>query len=79
MARMPDGWVVTIEPDRKALEMRISGSRELVMCRNCENWDRDWNPRGAADDEHFCQLIGKVTTGDWFCADGKHGVEPKEG
>lgn len=36
MARMPDGYVLTVESDGK--EWRLKESRELVMCKNC--WKR---------------------------------------
>ena len=32
MARMPDGWVVTVEADRS--DVRLKESRELVMCKS---------------------------------------------
>ena len=33
MARMPDGYVLTVESDGK--EWRLKEARELVMCKNC--------------------------------------------
>lgn len=62
MARMPDGWVITVESDRKALEVRISGSRELVTCKSC--WKRGldncpmefyWDNH-PADDDCYCAM-----------------------
>ena len=39
MARMPDGWVVTVESDSMGLEVRLKGSRELVLCKNCKYYE----------------------------------------
>lgn len=45
---------------------------QVVMCRDCENWDTDWVPNCTAmENEHFCPMVGKVTGADWFCADGE--------
>lgn len=68
MARMPDGWVVTVESDRKSLEVRITGSRELVMCKNCKWWDKDQTTDGA---KGFCPNTGCCEQPDFYCADGE--------
>ena len=60
MARMPDGWVVTVEADK--LEVRIKESRELVLCKSC--WKRGldncpmefyWDNH-PADDDCYCAM-----------------------
>ena len=70
MARIPDGWVVTVESDIKSLEVRIAGSRELVLCKNC--WKRGldncpmefyWDSHPAEDD-CFCKMGERRTTNE---------------
>ena len=39
MARMPDGYVLTVESDGK--EWRLKEARELVMCKNCKHYDEE--------------------------------------
>lgn len=63
MARMPDGYVITVEADGE--EWRLKESRELVMCKHCRNYDCD---------DQFCTVYGMMlshTGGNWFCADGE--------
>ena len=40
----------------------------FVMCKDCENWDTEWDPETKAG-SHFCPNVGFVTDPDWFCAD----------
>ena len=64
MARMPDGWVITVESDRKSLEVRRTGSRELVMCKNCLKRGLDNCPMKFYWDSHPAE-------DDCFCAKGE--------
>ena len=43
----------------------------VVLCKDCENWDTDWIPKYARENEHFCPIVGLTTREDWFCADGE--------
>lgn len=78
MARMPDGWVVTVEADRS--EVRISGSRELIKCKNCKYFEiKDhWGIFGsvpilAASDVPTCNKWsdGCMTKPDGYCFMGE--------
>lgn len=48
MARMPDGFVIIMNvsspkmKDGKCYADVSVEERELVMCRNCKHWERDW-------------------------------------
>jgi len=70
MARMPDGWVITVESDRKALEVRISSSRELVMCKNCKHCYFASN-RVPAEKAHVCSIFGYDVALDFYCKNGE--------
>ena len=70
MARMPDGWVVTVKADRR--EVRISGSRELVLCKNCKHAHMTYD--GECKYCDFWQEDGGEALyldGDFFCAAGE--------
>ena len=59
MARMPDGMVVFIEANR--LDVRITGSRELVKCRSCVYYGEE--PEG---DVMICYRgLGQVNPDDY--------------
>ena len=64
MARMPDGWVCTVEADGN--EVCISGSRELVMCKNCMHYEQE--PEG---DVMMCYCGLGWTAPDDFCSKGE--------
>ena len=68
MAWMPDGWVITVETDRK--EVRIRESRELIFCKNC---DHSYFASNRVPDEQclVCDKHGIDVTDDWYCADGE--------
>lgn len=74
MARFPDGWVFipTVSgpkvKDGKCYADVSVEERELVMCRNCKHWERDWETVG---DKRFCPLIDYFSEPEFFCADGK--------
>lgn len=74
MARMPDGWVVTVEADRS--DVRLKESRELVMCKSCKHAHMTYSGECK-----YCDIItmldeeGDPTAmylpGDWYCAAGE--------
>ena len=44
----------------------------VVRCRDCVNWDTNWVLLGCNNETvHFCNRIGVVNRGDWFCAYGE--------
>ena len=70
MARMPDGWVVTVEADGQ--EVRIRGSRELVLCKSCKHAHMTYD--GECKYCDFWQEDGGEALyldGDFFCAAGE--------
>ena len=80
MARMPDGWVITTESNKKGTEMRLKSSRELVMCKNCKYYEvKDlWGNFGgvsvlAASDVPTCHKWsdGCMTEPDGYCFMGE--------
>jgi len=52
------------EADVKAFKEKW---RTVVCCRDCENWDTDWEPGGLIEN-HFCPILGCVTGKYFFCA-----------
>ena len=45
--------------------------RPVVLCKDCKNWDTDWVPKYAKENEYFCPIVTLTTRDDWFCADGE--------
>ncbi len=43
---------------------------ELVRCKDCRWWERDYHPRHHSD-ERPCNIVGMGTLPDWYCADGE--------
>lgn len=42
----------------------------VARCKDCVEWQKDWEPRAANNGEHFCPIVGLVTAPEWYCADG---------
>ena len=42
----------------------------VVRCKDCAEWQREWEPQNVKAGEHFCAYVGLVTAPDWYCADG---------
>lgn len=64
MARMPDGYVLTVESDGK--EWRLKESRELVMCKNCKFYGEE--PEG---DVMMCYCGLGYTRPNDYCSKGE--------
>ncbi len=43
---------------------------EVVRCKDCRWWERDYQPRYHPD-ERPCNIVGMGTSPEWFCADGE--------
>jgi hypothetical protein len=43
---------------------------EVVRCKDCENWERDWDPQ-LAKNKRYCAMTDLFTTGEWYCAWGE--------
>lgn len=41
---------------------------DVVRCRDCQNWKREWEANGVA---HFCPMMDYYSEPNFFCADGK--------
>ena len=57
-----------------ALEVRAMPAAdvvEVVRCRECENWDTDWEPSHAEKGQYFCPILGQVTDTDFYCGCGE--------
>ena len=48
---------------------------EVVRCKNCKNWEDDWNPESVEKGRHFCCMIGRFPDGDFYCPDGERKEE----
>ena len=44
----------------------VYGYRTCV-CRDCINWDTDWQPR-MSEDYHYCPMVDFVTKDTFYCA-----------
>lgn len=74
MARMPDGYVITIEANRR--EVIIHDAKELITCKNCDHCYFASN-RVPEEQSFACDLYGIDVTENFYCADGKLKVEDK--
>lgn len=68
MARMPDGYVLTVESDGK--EWRLKEARELVMCKNCTHCYFASN-RVPAEKAYVCSIFGYDVALDFYCKNGE--------
>ena len=63
---LPDDWIEQIvnrlrnDPESEWVE--------IVRCKDCGNWNTDWNPSG---DGHYCGVIDLTTGDDFYCAYGE--------
>lgn len=45
---------------------------EIVTCKDCENWDKEWTPNVSDNKEyHFCPMADCNTAEDYYCADAE--------
>ena len=70
MARLPDGWIITVESNSKGTEAQITGCRELVRCKDCKH----------IGDMYKCPVFysKEKQPDNWFCADGKRRANDAE-
>lgn len=47
-----------------------SAQPEIVRCKDCKNWDTEWQ-NDWAKNYHHCPMIDGTRAGDWFCADAE--------
>lgn len=60
---------------QKVRELPGAEAVTVVHCRECENWQTDWEPNYSRGDEHFCAVACQVTGGHFYCADGERRKE----
>ena len=41
----------------------------VVRCKDCENWQTDWNP--SIPDRHYCAVMDSMMKADDFCSYGE--------
>lgn len=41
----------------------------VVRCKNCENWQTDWNP--SIPDRHYCAVMDSMMKANDFCSYGE--------
>ena len=44
---------------------------EVVRCKECVNWDDDWDPVTWGAGYHYCTMMDTFTTADEFCRRGE--------
>ena len=46
---------------------------DVVRCRECQNWETDWEPSPFNPDnpQHYCAVNDLFPNVDWFCKDGQ--------
>ena len=42
---------------------------QVVRCKNCENWQTDWNP--SISNRHYCAVMDSMMTAEDFCSYGE--------
>ena len=43
---------------------------EVVRCKDCENWDKNWISSTFTENAHHCVVLNNVFDGDFYCAYG---------
>ena len=43
---------------------------EVVRCRECEDWQRDWVCKRGEDGDHYCAVLDNVFPPDFYCKFG---------
>lgn len=66
MARMPDGFIIIAESDKKGTKVRLKKSRELVLCKNCKHYEEE--PEG---DVMMCYCGLGYTRPNDYCSRGE--------
>ena len=73
------GWHITRidykRMDSVLFEMPTADVVEVVRCKDCVNWQTDWDT--SYDGCHYCSMIDIVIDGDFYCKDGERKILPK--
>ena len=58
---------------RRIEEIPAVDAVEVVRCRECKNWNTDWEPNYFNPDNpmYYCAETDLFLSGDWFCAGGQ--------
>ena len=59
----------------KAIKNIPSAQPEIIYCKDCKNWDTDWQ---TIEGQHYCPMVDKQTNGEWFCADRIRNAEGEQ-
>lgn len=43
---------------------------EVVRCKDCENWQRDWES-SYLPNHHYCAMVDTTTEHDFYCSYGR--------
>ena len=52
----------------------LKRKEEIIRCRYCEHWDKEWQ-NDFAPDYHYCSLVDGVRNGNFYCGDGERKQE----
>lgn len=69
--RLPDGWLFTLKQDPKDRLKIVIYEIKIVRCNNCKYWTACESEENDCDFYGVCCQINRITTYDWFCADGE--------
>lgn len=73
-------WDGHTEDDVTRLLSLAVDAVEVVRCKECDNWENDWEPIALdpQNPKYLCILCDIFTAGDWFCSRGQRREEVKE-
>ena len=47
----------------------MNGKKEILKCKDCKYWQRDWEPE--SHEGHYCELNDIFKRDEFFCADAE--------
>ena len=53
--------------------LQIADVVPVVRCKDCENWQTDWNP--SISNRHYCAVMDSMMTAEDFCSYGERREE----
>lgn len=65
-----------VVPQKYVEMMERQGWVKPIRCKDCKNWERDWEPSGNHRGRHWCPNIECFPEPDFFCADGERPDAP---
>ena len=55
---------------QECIENLPSAQPEIIRCKDCENYQTDWQPL-SFDDGHYCAMVDTIMPYDGFCHMGE--------